>query len=141
MLSHYIFLHKHTHTHTNTICIGCTKHLVQQILFVILCVLLLSCTWALSCFITSVQLFESESSTYTYLLADSETKDAVLIDPVLETIERDLKLIKELGLSLKVAGIQLPVAPGLEIVDSFKNQYYFASFNSSYDQSELITFQ
>uniref|UniRef100_A0A3Q3XA05 Persulfide dioxygenase ETHE1, mitochondrial n=1 Tax=Mola mola TaxID=94237 RepID=A0A3Q3XA05_MOLML len=73
------------------------------ILFVILCVLLLSCTCALSCFITSVQLFESESSTYTYLLADSETKDAVLIDPVLETIDRDLKLIQELGLNLKVA--------------------------------------
>ncbi|XP_075899341.1 persulfide dioxygenase ETHE1, mitochondrial [Nelusetta ayraudi] len=49
------------------------------------------------------QLFETESSTYTYLLADQETKDAVLIDPVLETIERDLKLINELGLNLKVA--------------------------------------
>lgn len=53
------------------------------------------------------QLFETESSTYTYLLADQETKDAVLIDPVLETIERDLKLIKELGLHLKVAGTKL----------------------------------
>lgn len=53
------------------------------------------------------QLFESESSTYTYLLADQESKDAVLIDPVLETIERDLKLIKELGLHLKVAGTEL----------------------------------
>lgn len=49
------------------------------------------------------QLFELESSTYTYLLADTDTKEAVLIDPVLETIERDLKLIHELGLNLKVA--------------------------------------
>ncbi|GAA6220445.1 persulfide dioxygenase ETHE1, mitochondrial [Lates japonicus] len=49
------------------------------------------------------QLFESESSTYTYLLADTETEEAVLIDPVLETIDRDLKLIRELGLNLKVA--------------------------------------
>ncbi|XP_051920422.1 persulfide dioxygenase ETHE1, mitochondrial isoform X1 [Hippocampus zosterae] len=49
------------------------------------------------------QLFESESSTYTYLLADAVTKDAVLIDPVLETIDRDLKLIEELGLRLKTA--------------------------------------
>ncbi|KAF1388275.1 hypothetical protein PFLUV_G00088500 [Perca fluviatilis] len=49
------------------------------------------------------QLFESESSTYTYLLGDTETKEAILIDPVLETIERDLKLIRELGLDLKVA--------------------------------------
>ncbi|XP_028282272.1 persulfide dioxygenase ETHE1, mitochondrial [Parambassis ranga] len=49
------------------------------------------------------QLFEHESSTYTYLLADTETKEAVLIDPVLETIDRDLKLIDELGLNLTVA--------------------------------------
>ncbi|KAI4903083.1 hypothetical protein NFI96_000972 [Prochilodus magdalenae] len=49
------------------------------------------------------RLFESESSTYTYLLADTESKEAVLIDPVLETVDRDLKLIDELGLKLKVA--------------------------------------
>lgn len=47
------------------------------------------------------QLFEHESSTYTYLLADKESKEAVLIDPVIETVERDLNLIKELGLKLK----------------------------------------
>lgn len=46
------------------------------------------------------QLFESESSTYTYLIADSKTKEAALIDPVLETVDRDLKLIDELGLRL-----------------------------------------
>ncbi|KAG5855988.1 hypothetical protein ANANG_G00002930 [Anguilla anguilla] len=49
------------------------------------------------------QLFESISSTYTYLLGDKETKEAVLIDPVLETVDRDVKLIEELGLTLKVA--------------------------------------
>jgi len=47
------------------------------------------------------QLFELESSTYTYLLADPATKEAVIIDSVLETAERDLKLIQELGLELK----------------------------------------
>ena len=46
------------------------------------------------------QLFDAESSTYTYLLADRETRAAVLIDPVLEQVERDLKLVKELGLTL-----------------------------------------
>ncbi|XP_051576190.1 persulfide dioxygenase ETHE1, mitochondrial-like [Myxocyprinus asiaticus] len=49
------------------------------------------------------QLFEAESSTYTYLLADTDTREAVLIDPVLETVDRDLKLINELGLKLTVA--------------------------------------
>ncbi len=46
------------------------------------------------------QLFEHESSTYTYLVADQQTGEAVLIDPVLETVDRDLKLIDELGLKL-----------------------------------------
>ncbi|MGV2826743.1 MBL fold metallo-hydrolase [Myxosarcina sp. GI1(2024)] len=47
------------------------------------------------------QLFDSESSTYTYLLADLELKEAILVDPVLERVERDLKLIQELGVSLR----------------------------------------
>lgn len=47
------------------------------------------------------QLFEAETSTYTYLLADSETKEAVLIDTVIEMVDRDLKLLSELGLTLK----------------------------------------
>ena len=47
------------------------------------------------------QLFEAETSTYTYLLADEASKEAVLIDPVRETIERDAKLLDELGLTLK----------------------------------------
>ncbi|XP_052003130.1 persulfide dioxygenase ETHE1, mitochondrial-like [Xyrauchen texanus] len=49
------------------------------------------------------QLFEAESSTYTYLLADRDSREAVLIDPVLETVDRDLKLISDLGLTLTVA--------------------------------------
>lgn len=46
------------------------------------------------------QLFEPETSTYTYLIADRATKEAAIIDPVLETLDRDLKLIEELGLKL-----------------------------------------
>ncbi len=46
------------------------------------------------------QLFEAQSSTYTYLLADSVSKEAVLIDTVIEMVDRDLKLIDELGLKL-----------------------------------------
>ena len=47
------------------------------------------------------QLFEPVSSTYTYLIACDETREAVLIDPVLETVERDLALLRESELSLK----------------------------------------
>ncbi|WNG58506.1 MBL fold metallo-hydrolase [Archangium gephyra] len=47
------------------------------------------------------QLFDSDSSTYTYLLADEQTREVLLIDPVLEQVERDLKLLAELGLTLR----------------------------------------
>jgi sulfur dioxygenase len=46
------------------------------------------------------QLFDQQSSTYTYLLADSTTADAVLIDPVFEQARRDIALLEELGLRL-----------------------------------------
>ncbi|MEZ4220521.1 MAG: MBL fold metallo-hydrolase [Polyangiaceae bacterium] len=47
------------------------------------------------------QLFDRETSTYTYLIADEQTKRAALIDPVREQLERDLALLKELGLTLE----------------------------------------
>ena len=46
------------------------------------------------------QLFDQETSTYTYLLADEESREALIIDPVIERVDRDLKLIDELGLHL-----------------------------------------
>lgn len=46
------------------------------------------------------QLFEAETSTYTYLLGDPVSREAVLIDPVRETLERDLELLRELDLKL-----------------------------------------
>ncbi len=46
------------------------------------------------------QLFDTESSTYTYLVADPLSRQAALIDPVIEQTERDLTLLKELGLTL-----------------------------------------
>lgn len=49
------------------------------------------------------QLFEKSSYTYTYLLGCPETGEAVLLDPVLETVERDLQAVQELGLKLHAA--------------------------------------
>jgi len=46
------------------------------------------------------QLFEPDSSTYTYLLGCPETGAALLVDPVLETAERDLAAVRGLGLTL-----------------------------------------
>jgi sulfur dioxygenase len=47
------------------------------------------------------QLFDEKSWTYSYLLADKNSKEAVIIDPVLEMAPRDAKLVEELGLKLK----------------------------------------
>lgn len=46
------------------------------------------------------QLFDARSSTYTYLLADPDTREAVLVDPVFEQFPRDAALLRELGLRL-----------------------------------------
>ena len=48
------------------------------------------------------QLFEPESSTYTYLFGCRDTGQALLLDPVVETIERDLAAVQQLGLRLAV---------------------------------------
>lgn len=47
------------------------------------------------------QLFDKESSTYTYILGDRESQEAVLIDSVYEQFERDLRLLQELDLKPK----------------------------------------
>ena len=46
------------------------------------------------------QLFDQVSSTYTYLLADERSREAVLVDPVFEQHARDAALVRELGLTL-----------------------------------------
>lgn len=46
------------------------------------------------------QLFEPLSSTYTYLIGCETTRKAILIDPVMESAERDLEEIRSLGLKL-----------------------------------------
>jgi sulfur dioxygenase len=48
------------------------------------------------------QLFEPLSSTYTYLLGCEETGAAVLIDPVVNAVERDLAEVAKLGLRLEL---------------------------------------
>lgn len=47
------------------------------------------------------QLFDPATSTYSYLLWDEKTRQAALIDSVKEQLERDIKLIKQLGLELR----------------------------------------
>src|ERR1700680_178917 len=46
------------------------------------------------------QLFDSVSGTYTYLLARRRGGEAVVIDPVIEKVDRYLQLVRELDLRL-----------------------------------------
>ena len=46
------------------------------------------------------QLFDEKTWTYTYIIADESTKEAIIIDPVRDQVERDMRLLSELGLTL-----------------------------------------
>jgi len=50
--------------------------------------------------VNPIQLFDAESSTFTYILAASDSLDAVIIDPVERHVERDLAHLARLGLRL-----------------------------------------
>ena len=47
------------------------------------------------------QLIDNATCTYTYLVWDSDSLEAIIIDPVLEKINRDLDYINKLNLNLK----------------------------------------
>jgi len=86
------------------------------------------------------QLFEPLSSTYTYLLGCKETGQAVLIDPVIIAMERDLAEVKRLGLTLAytleshihadhiTAGLELKKKMGSKIVAPAYDQLPCADF-------------
>ena len=44
------------------------------------------------------QLFDQKSSTYTYLIASSKGREALMIDPVIENVEEYIEILKELEL-------------------------------------------
>jgi sulfur dioxygenase len=46
------------------------------------------------------QIFDTESSTYTYLIASSKGREAVIIDPVIENVDNYIKILGELDLKL-----------------------------------------
>ena len=48
------------------------------------------------------QLFDEKTWTYSYILWDTHSKKALIIDPVRDQVDRDLELLSELGLSLSL---------------------------------------
>src|ERR1700674_5742895 len=49
------------------------------------------------------QMFDPQSATYSYLLGEPQSGEAVLIDPVFEHVRRDAALLRELDLTLKAS--------------------------------------
>ena len=46
------------------------------------------------------QVFDQKSSTYTYLIASAKGREAVIIDPVIDNVEKYISLLQELDLKL-----------------------------------------
>src|SRR5882724_2198668 len=57
-------------------------------------------SWGGAAMLIFRQLFDQQSSTYTYLIGDARAGEAVMIDPVFEQARRDAALVAELGLRL-----------------------------------------
>ena len=59
--------------------------------------------FVLLCYCTKMifkQLFDTKSSTYTYLISSGEGREALLIDPVIENVSEYINLLKKLDLKL-----------------------------------------
>ena len=48
------------------------------------------------------QVFDTKSSTYTYLIASAKGREALMIDPVIENVDSYIRLLKELDLKLVI---------------------------------------
>ena len=73
------------------------------------------------------QLFEGESSTYSYLIAASPGGEAVLIDPVKKELPKYLQLIEELGAKLLYA------------IDTHVHADHVTALGALRDQSSCVT--
>ena len=73
------------------------------------------------------QLFDSASSTYTYLLASRVGGEALLLDPVLEKTDRYLKLLEELNLKL------------VKVVDTHVHADHVTAMGALRDKTSCVT--
>ena len=73
------------------------------------------------------QLFDSVSSTYTYLLASRVGGEALLIDPVFEKTDRYIKLLEELDLKL------------VKVVDTHVHADHVTAMGALRDRTSCVT--
>ena len=87
------------------------------------------------------QLFDRESCTYTYLLADEKTLEAVIIDPVIELNDRDLSLIKELNLKVKYileTHVHADHITGVKKIKNITGAQFTLSKTSNHKQADIL---
>ena len=73
------------------------------------------------------QLFDTTSSTYTYLIASKKGREALIIDPVLENVENYIKLLNELNLKL------------VKVIDTHIHADHITGASKLKDQTKCIT--
>jgi sulfur dioxygenase len=73
------------------------------------------------------QLFDKTSSTYTYLIASAKGREALIIDPVLENVERYVQLLKELDLKL------------VKVIDTHIHADHISGIAELRDQTNCVT--
>ena len=73
------------------------------------------------------QLFDKISSTYTYLIASKKGREALIIDPVLENVERYVVLLKELDLKL------------VKVIDTHIHADHISGIAELRDQTNCVT--
>ena len=73
------------------------------------------------------QLFDKISSTYTYLIASEKGREALIIDPVLENVERYIQLLKEVDLKL------------VKVIDTHIHADHISGIAELRDQTNCVT--
>ena len=73
------------------------------------------------------QLFDRVSFTYTYLLASEESRQALIIDPVLERVDRYFQLLEELDLRL------------MKVIDTHVHADHISGMGALRDRTRCVT--
>ena len=73
------------------------------------------------------QLFDKSSSTYTYLVASAKGREALIIDPVLENVDKYIVLLNELNLKL------------VKVIDTHIHADHITGASKLKDQTKCIT--
>ena len=87
------------------------------------------------------QLFDAESSTYTYLLASALGREAVIIDPVKSQVPQYIKLIDQLGLNLVKAIDTHTHADHVTGLGDLRDQTGCTTIMGEYTKAECVSMQ